>query len=108
MKSNWITAALFALALFFNNAGLNAASLAHNPEVKIIAGVKRIWLVTDEISVKELTVQVLDAQGRVVIEKTFNSKIADWSFSVECLTEGTYQVHVGGKTTRFVKTSPDA
>jgi hypothetical protein len=66
-----------------------------DPDVKVVVGTKRIWLVADEISVKHLTVQVLDEVGKIVMEKQFSSKTTDWSLRIESLPEGAYSVVVG-------------
>lgn len=68
-----------------------------DPDVKVVVGTKRIWLVADEISVKYLTVQVLDEVGKIVMEKQFSSKTTDWSLRIECLPEGEYSVVVGNE-----------
>ena len=90
---------IFATALicfFFNMLQpVSAATISSDPEVKVVVSAKRIWLVTDEISVKNLSVQVLDQKGKVVLEKTFSSKMTDWSLQIEHLPRGCYTVQVG-------------
>lgn len=92
---------IFATALicFFFRL-LPAASASHlpvDPAVKVVVSAKRIWLVADEMAVKNLTVQVMDQKGKVVLEKNFSSKIADWSLSIDQLPEGSYSIQVGAQ-----------
>lgn len=73
-----------------------------DPEVKVVVSAKRIWLVTDEISVKSMSVQVVDQKGKIVLEKNFSSKMTDWSLYIEQLPKGCYTVHIDGqKSTCF-------
>lgn len=98
---------IFATALicfFFNMLQpVSAAVPANDPEVKVIVSAKRIWLVTDEISVKSLTVQVIDQHGKVVLEKNFSSKMTDWSLQIEQLPKGCYNVQVDGRNATCFK-----
>lgn len=99
MKTKLLLAALVSLffSLHQTAAASNSAIWGNDPDVKVFVSQKRIWLVTDEISVKSLTVQVLDEHGKVVMEKHFSSKMADWSLRIEALPEGKYSVKVGSK-----------
>lgn len=99
MKTKTFFAIMLGLALNFAPQTASAATttLGGDPEVKVIVSQKRIWLVADEISVKNLTVQVLDERGKVVLEKQLSSKSADWSLRIEALPEGKYSVKVGSK-----------
>ncbi len=99
MKTKLLLAGLFSL---FLNLSQNASASTPNitggdPDVKVVVSQKRIWLVADEISVKSLTVQVLNEQGKVVMEKHFSSKMTDWSLRIESLPDGKYSVMVGNK-----------
>ncbi|MEO6038034.1 MAG: hypothetical protein ABIQ93_06435 [Saprospiraceae bacterium] len=86
--------ALFC-ALFLQISAASAAVPSNCPEVKIVVSARRIWLVTDEIPVKSLTVQVFNAAGKVVLEQKFSSKTADWSLDLEKLPAGAYSVVAG-------------
>ena len=92
---------IFATALicfFFNLLQpVSAATASSDPEVKVVVSAKRIWLVADEMSVKNLNVQVIDQKGKVVMEKTFSSKMTDWSLYIEQLPQGCYTVQVGNQ-----------
>ena len=73
-----------------------------DPAVKVVVSAKRIWLVTDEISVKNMRVQVVDQKGKIVLEKNFSSKTTDWSMYIEQLPKGCYVVQIDGqKSTCF-------
>lgn len=99
MKTKLLLVALFSLFLGLSQTFATAnTTISHNdPDVKVVVSQKRIWLVADEISVKCLSVQVLDEKGKVVMEKYFSSKMTDWSLRIETLPEGKYSVVVGNK-----------
>ena len=100
MKTNIFRTLVLCLFLSLNHANpLSAAAsfFGQDPDIKVVVSQKRIWLVTDEISVKSLTVQVMNAKGKVVMEKNFSSKMTDWSLQIASLPEGTYSVMVGSK-----------
>jgi hypothetical protein len=99
MKTKLLLVALFSLLLSLSQT-LSASTpntWGGDPEIKVVVGAKRIWLVADEISVKCLTVQVQNEQGKVVMEKYLSSKVADWSLNIESLPNGKYSVVIGGK-----------
>ncbi len=99
MKTKLLLVGIFSLflSLYQTTAAPNSTTWGNDPDVKVVVSPKRIWLVTDEISVKSLTVQVLDEQGKVVMEKQFSSKMGDWSFRIDALPQGKYSVMVGTK-----------
>lgn len=99
MKTKLLLVGLFSLLLSLSQsiAASNSNISSSDPDIKVVVSQKRIWLVTDEISVKSLTVQVLDARGKVVMEKHFSSKMTDWSLRIESLPVGNYSVLVGEK-----------
>ncbi len=90
---------------------LSVAAFAHTTpvatsQVEVVITQKRILLVADELPVKHLAVQIFDATNRVIMEKDFTSKTADWSIDVSELPTGTYTVQVGTQTpVPFVKTA---
>ncbi len=93
MKKSFLIA-LFCVSFLQINA---AAASQHDPEVKVIISPRRIWLVADEMPVKNLTVQVFDLQGKVVLEQRFSSKTADWSLDLQSLPVGRYSVVAGAQ-----------
>ncbi len=92
MKKSFLIALFCALFLQINFA---ATVPQHEPEVKVIVTPRRIWLVADETPVKSLTVQVLNLEGKVVLEQHFSSKTADWSLDLQALPTGRYSVVAG-------------
>lgn len=80
------------------SANANPNTLHNGPDIKVVVGSKRIWLMTDEVSVKSLTVQVTNEQGQPILEKHLSSKTTDWSLNIESLPKGKYSVNIGGKT----------
>ena len=99
MKTKLFLVILFGLlfSLPQNLSAMPSNFFGGGSDIKVVVGTKRIWLVADEISVKNLTVQVLNEQGKLVMEKQFSSKTADWSLRIECLPEGRYSVVVGNE-----------
>lgn len=95
MKNCFLIALFCALFLQMNTAA--ATTPSNDPEVKVIVSPRRIWLVTDEMPVKKLTVQVLDTAGKVVMEQHFSSKTADWSLDLQALPAGRYTVVAGAQ-----------
>ncbi|HOY05576.1 MAG TPA: hypothetical protein PLO67_09240 [Saprospiraceae bacterium] len=96
MKTRFFAAAL--ICFFFNMLQpVSAATPVSDPAVKVVVSAKRIWLVTDEISVKNMSVQVIDQKGKIVLEKNFSSKMTDWSLYIEQLPKGCYTVQIDGQ-----------
>ncbi len=93
MKFSCIVA-LFC-ALFSTIAPATVTAATHLPEVKVIVSARRIWLVADEMPVKNLTVQVFNAAGKLVLDQKFSSKTADWSLDVTNLPAGAYTIVAG-------------
>lgn len=115
MKNKFFTVFAFALFLsqlnaansFSSTLNHDMATLSHtssNPEdVKVVISHKRIWFVADELPLKCLKTQVVDASGKVLIEKCFTSKCAQWSLDIEALPKGEYTLVVGERNERFKK-----
>lgn len=86
------------------------AAFAHNnpvaaSDIDVVITQKRILIITDELPVKHLAVQVIDAANHVILQKEFSSKTADWSLDVADLPSGTYTLQVGSEAPiAFVKT----
>lgn len=100
MKTNFVKIIALFMLLNLNQAFSAPAATTtrqHDPEIKVVVSQKRIWLITDEISVKNLTVQVVNEQGKTVMEKQFSSKTSDWSLRIETLPAGKYSVLIGSK-----------
>ncbi len=92
MKKSFLITLFCTLFLQMNTV---AATLQHEPEVKVIVSPRRIWLVADEMPVKSLIVQVFNLDGKVVLEQHFSSKTADWSLDLQSLPTGRYLVVAG-------------
>ena len=94
MKNSSIVVLFCALFLALSPSTVLAAA-AHFPEVKIIVSARRIWLIADEMPVKNLPVKIFNAAGKVVVDKQFSSKTADWSLDLTVLPAGEYTVVAG-------------
>jgi hypothetical protein len=64
-------------------------------EIKIVFSQKRIWLLADEMPMKCLKTQIKNEEGKIVFEKCFTSKCADWSLNIESLPKGEYTLYLG-------------
>ncbi len=93
MKNSILVALI--CALFLQIAPATAATVTQFPEVKVVVSARRIWLVADEMPVKNLQVQVFNVAGKVVLDKKFSSKTADWSLDLTALPAGEYTVVAG-------------
>ena len=98
---------LFAIRL----GSLSASTLTATPpfptcdlDLKVVVTPKKVWFVHDETPMKYLAVQIQDATGKVLLEKSFNLKDGDWSVDIAALPQGQYRVAVGGQVVkRFEK-----
>jgi len=89
--------AAFYCALFLQIMPATAAVFSQQPEVKVIVSPRRIWLVADEMPVKNLQVQIFNAAGKIMVDQKFSSKTADWSLDVTALPAGSYTVVAGSQ-----------
>lgn len=64
-------------------------------DIKIVISQKRIWLLADEMPMKCLKTQIKNEEGKIVFEKCFTSKCADWSLNIESLPKGEYTLYLG-------------
>ena len=64
-------------------------------DIKVVVAQKRIWLIADEMPMRCLKTQIKNADGKVVLEKCFTSKSAEWFLNIEALPKGEYTLHLG-------------
>lgn len=64
-------------------------------DIKVVVSQKRIWFVADEMPMKCLKTKVLNADGKVMLEKCFTSKCSEWFLNIEELPKGEYTLHMG-------------
>ena len=64
-------------------------------DIKVVVSQKRIWFVTDEMPMKCLKTKIMNAKGKIVQEKCFSSKTAEWFLNIEALPKGDYTLHLG-------------
>ncbi|MFN0036104.1 MAG: DUF3244 domain-containing protein [Saprospiraceae bacterium] len=97
-KTATATATTTATAYFVPAFAEATAGKGGDPtDLKVVVSQKRIWLVADETPMKCLKTQVKNAQGKVVLEKCFTSKTADWYLNIEALPKGEYTLHLGSE-----------
>ena len=88
-----------ATALFpeASKADLQTSEIKGNDptDIKIVISQKRIWLLADEMPMKCLKTQIKNEEGKIVFEKCFTSKCADWSLNIESLPKGEYTLYLG-------------
>lgn len=85
---------LSALICFLSLSLAQAASITPD-DIRVVFSAKKIWFIADETPCKQLPVYVIDGTGKVVLEKNFTSKSADWSLDVTSLSGGAYWLKVG-------------
>ena len=90
------TAAL-ANAGLLNNALMHASAgrFSDPTDIKVVVSQKRIWLVADEMPMKCLKAHIKNSEGKIVLEKCFSSKGAEWFLNIEALPKGDYTLHLG-------------
>ncbi len=76
-------------------AGAKAYKVTDPIDINVVVSQKRIWLVADERPMKCLKAQIKNAEGKIVLEKCFTSKCADWFLNIEALPKGDYTLHLG-------------
>lgn len=100
---------LFALffSLFFAIGSLSASNeepCGDDPMVHFVITEKKIWIVGDEMPVKNLAVVVTDEFGHVMLEKMFSSKSGERFFlDLSQLPKGKYKVSAGCASTEWEK-----
>ncbi|MBC7777189.1 MAG: hypothetical protein H7246_17285 [Phycisphaerae bacterium] len=72
-------------------------------DIKVVVSQKRIWLVADEMPMKCLKTQIKNAEGKIVLEKCFSSKCAEWFLNIEALPKGEYTLYLGDRVEKFKK-----
>lgn len=72
-------------------------------DIKVVVSQKRIWLVADEMPMRCLKTQVKNAEGKIVLEKCFTSKMSDWFLNIEALPKGEYTLYLGSERTEKFK-----
>ena len=99
MKTKLIAVFAFAVLIGFTATASTFPTPVRNggdpTEIRAVISQKRIWFVADEMPVKCLKTQVVDARGKVVLEKCFSSKCAEWSLNIETLPKGDYTLLIG-------------
>jgi len=64
-------------------------------DFKVVISQKRIWFVADEMPMKCLKTHIKNSEGKIVLEKCFSSKCAEWFLNIEALPKGEYTLHLG-------------
>lgn len=62
----------------------------------------KIWLLPDEAPLADLPVQVLNAAGKVVLQKVFTIDTEDWSLDVSALSVGKYKILIGSNQVEYL------
>ena len=100
----FLTIALMLAMSYSQWAQPYSASADQNyPYVEVVLNEDRIWLIPDERPVVDLPVKVVDANGEVVLQKLFCSKISDWALDVSTLPAGKYKVLIGANQTEYLE-----
>ena len=81
----------------------SAAADRKYPYVEVVVTDQRIWLMPDETPVANLPVQIVDADGTVVLQKTFSTSTSEWSLDVSGLAAGKYKILIGVNQTEYLE-----
>ena len=108
MKTKVIVTALLVLGLNYHHWAQTAATPPDEsyPYIEVVVTQDQIWLMADEKPVKDLPVQVVDANGEVVLQKLFSSKTTEWSFDVSTLPAGKYKILIGSVQIEYLDKQP--
>ncbi len=99
------TKLLFTIALILGihvHHWAQTASENRHPYVEVVVTQEMIWLMPEEMPVADLTVQVLNAQNQVVLQKVFCSQTKEWSLDVSALPAGKYRILIGNIQTEYL------
>ncbi|MFN0216310.1 MAG: DUF3244 domain-containing protein [Saprospiraceae bacterium] len=77
------------------NVTISNSTILDPIDIKVVVAQKRIWLIADEMPMRCLKTQIKNAEGKVVLEKCFTSKSADWFLNIEPLPKGEYTLYLG-------------
>ena len=89
------SARFFFLVCLFSFSTLAGLQAAGPDGVSVIVGEKKIWLVAEEFPFDNLSVRILDANGKVVLEQVFTPKDRNWSLDLSQLPSGNYTLRHG-------------
>lgn len=89
------SARFFFLVCLFSFSTLAGLQAAGPDGVSVIVGEKKIWLVAEEFPFDNLSVKILDANGKVVLEQVFTPKDRNWSLDLSQLPSGNYTLRHG-------------
>ncbi|MCC6461394.1 MAG: hypothetical protein IT260_13045 [Saprospiraceae bacterium] len=103
-----ITKIVFTLALLLGVNSMHWAQNLSNPDpeypyVEVVVTQEHIWLMPDEKPVSEIPVQLINDSGEVVLQKTFCSKLKDWSIGITNLPSGKYKILIGNHQTEYLE-----
>jgi hypothetical protein len=73
-----------------------------HPYVEVVVTQDKIWLLPDEAPMEKLPVQVVSADGKVVLQKVFSADTEDWSLDVTNLAAGKYKILIGSNQTEYL------
>lgn len=105
MKTQLLLTIALLLATSYRQWGQTYTASANpkEPYVEVVITDQHIWLMPDEKPVSELPVQVVDANGEVVLQKVFCTKTAEWLLDVSNLPSGKYKVLIGSTQTEYLE-----
>ncbi len=66
----------------------------------------KIWLLPEETPLKEMKAQVLQSNGKVVLEKAFHSSQEGWWIDISALPQGQYQLVLSSGQREYFEKHP--
>lgn len=108
MKTKIIFTVLLVLGLSYHHWAQTSPGPPNEnfPYIEVVVTQDQIWLMADEKPVQDLPVQVVDANGEVVLQKLFCSKTTQWSLDVSALPAGKYKILIGSIQTEYLDKQP--
>lgn len=106
MKTKLLLTIALVLGLSYHHWAQTASTNSYDPQypyVEVIVTQNLVWLMPDEQPVAEIPVQIVNASGEVVLQKTFCSKTKEWSMDVSGLSSGKYKILIGSRQTEYLE-----
>ncbi len=67
-----------------------SAALSTPPYIEVIVATDKIWLLPEEVPLSEIHTQLISAEGKVLLAKTFSGSTENWWIDISLLTPGRY------------------
>lgn len=106
MKTKLLLTLVFVVGFIYHHwaqTSYKDAPAPNYPFVEVVVTQEKIWLMPDERPLDTLPVQVVNAEGEVVMQQLFCSKTKDWSMDIADLPTGKYKILIGSIQTEYLE-----